>query len=148
MAEATSRRDFLKTASLAAAAVSMNAASYAKVNGANERLSVAVIGCGQRGAHAHMPGLHAHDKAFNAEVTALADPWRQKREAAAALAKDWYGREPRTFVSYRDVLELDDIDAVMIASCDHQHTTHLKAFAEAKKDIYCEKPLGMDLEKL
>lgn len=148
MAESTTRRDFLKTAGLATAAVSMSAASYAKVQGANDRLSVAVIGCGQRGAHAHMPGLHAHDKAFNAEVTALADPWGKKRGEAAKLAKDWYGREPRQFVSYRDVLELDDIDAVMIASCDHQHTTHLKAFAEAKKDIYCEKPLGMDLEKL
>jgi len=43
---------------------------------------------------------------------------------------------------------LDDIDAVMIASCDHQHTTHLKAVAEAKKDVYCEKPLGRDLERL
>jgi len=37
---------------------------------------------------------------------------------------------------------------VMIASCDHQHTTHLKATAEAGKDAYCEKPLAMRLDRL
>jgi predicted dehydrogenase len=36
----------------------------------------------------------------------------------------------------------------MIASCDHQHTTHLKAAAEAKKDAYVEKPLAMDMPSL
>ena len=36
----------------------------------------------------------------------------------------------------------------MIASPDHWHTTHLEAAAKAKKDVYCEKPLGMDLDKL
>jgi len=36
----------------------------------------------------------------------------------------------------------------MIASCDHQHTTHLKAAAEAGKDAYCEKPLAMRLDGL
>jgi predicted dehydrogenase len=37
---------------------------------------------------------------------------------------------------------------VMIASCDHQHTTHLEAAAKAGKHVYCEKPLGMDFEKV
>ncbi len=36
----------------------------------------------------------------------------------------------------------------MIASCDHQHATHLEAAAKAKKDAYCEKPLAMDMESL
>jgi predicted dehydrogenase len=37
---------------------------------------------------------------------------------------------------------------VTIASCDHQHTTHLEAAAKAKKDAYCEKPLGMEFDKV
>lgn len=45
-------------------------------------------------------------------------------------------------------MALDDVDAVTIASCDHQHEVHLLAAAEAKKDVYVEKPLGMDLEKV
>ena len=54
----------------------------------------------------------------------------------------------RQFVSYRDILALDDIDAVMIASCDHHHAAHLEAAAKVKKDAYCEKPLAMDMESL
>lgn len=148
MKQSTTRRQFLKTASLGAAAVSMSAASYARVAGANDRLSIAVIGCGDRGIGAHMAGVHAHQETQNFEITAVCDPWRLAREKAAAQANEWYGREPRQFVSYRDVMALDDVDAVMIASCDHQHTTHLEAAAKAKKDAYCEKPLAMDFEKL
>jgi len=126
----------------------LTAANYARAAGANDRISIGIIGCGGRGIGAHMAGVHAHDKEQNIEVTAVCDPWRQHREQAAATAKEWYGREARQFVSYRDVLALDDIDAVMIASCDHQHTTHLEAAANAKKDAYCEKPLAKDFDRL
>ena len=95
-----------------------------------------------------MTGIHKYAEAQNIEITAVCDPWRPRREEAAATTEEWYGREARQFVSYRDLLALDDLDAVMIASCDHQHTTHLKAAAKAKKDVYCEKPLAMDLDRL
>ena len=47
--------------------------------------------------------------------------------------------------SYRDIMALDDIDAVMIASPDHLHCLHLEAAIKAKKDAYVEKPLAMDM---
>ena len=97
---------------------------------------------------AHMPGVHAHAEAQNIEVTAVCDPWKQRREEGVAKVKDRFGRKPKKFVSYRDVLELKDVDAVMIASCDHQHTTHLEAAAKAKKDAYCEKPLAKSMKGL
>jgi predicted dehydrogenase len=148
MQQSTSRRRFLQSASAGAAALAVSARSYARIVGANERISIGVIGCGVRGRHAHMPGVHAHAKALNIEITAVADPWRQPREEAAAQAQKWYGRPVRALVSYRDLLALDDVDAVMIASCDHQHTLHLEATAKAGKDVYCEKPLAMDFDKL
>jgi predicted dehydrogenase len=43
-------------------------------------------------------------------------------------------------------MALTDVDAVMIASPDHLHTTHLKAAAEAGKDAYCEKRLAMAMD--
>ena len=144
----SSRRQFLKTASVASAALTMTATSYARVVGANERISIGVIGCGGRGSGAHMPGVHKHAESQNVEITAVADPWKPRREAAAAKTEQWYGRPARQFASYRDLVALDDVDAVMIASCDHQHTTHLEAVADVKKDVYCEKPLGMDFDKV
>ncbi len=143
-----SRRQFLKTASAGAAAVALSAAGYRRVLGANDRISIGIIGCGSRGVGAHMPGIHAHDKEQNIEVTAVCDPWRLRREEASAKAKEWYGREARPFASYRDLLALKDVDAVMIASCDHQHATHLEAAARAGKDAYCEKPLAKGFEEL
>jgi predicted dehydrogenase len=131
-----------------AAALTLRAASTGQALGANDRIAIGVIGCGQRGFKAHMTGVNKHAKAQNVEITAVADPWRPHRERAAAKAKGWYGRAARPFTSYRHVLALEDVDAVMIASCDHQHTAHLEAAAQAKKDVYIEKPLAMDLEKL
>ena len=146
MQSITNRRSFLKTAAIGATALSMNASSYARVVGANDRISIGIIGCGNRGIDAHMRGINPHAKAENVVISAVCDPWRVRREMAAALCKEWYNIDARQCVSYRDLLELDDIDAVTIASCDHQHTCHLKAAAEAKKDVYTEKPLGKDLD--
>ncbi|MCX5646607.1 MAG: Gfo/Idh/MocA family oxidoreductase [Phycisphaerae bacterium] len=148
MKRSLSRRTFLKAGVGTGAALAFSAASYAKVKGANDRISIAQIGCGGRGVGAHMAGIHPHDKQQNVEVTAVCDPWRVRQEIASAQAKEWYGRPARQFFSYRDVMALKDVDAVMIASPDHMHTTHLKAAALAGKDAYCEKPLAMDFDKL
>ena len=147
MTRPVTRRQFLRTAS-AGAALGLSAVSYARIRGANERISIGILGCGGRGYGAHMPGVHKHAKQMNVEITAVCDPWRLRRERAAARAKEWYGREARQCVSYRDLVALRDVDAVMIASCDHQHTAHLEAAAKARKDVYCEKPLAKDFEKL
>ncbi|HPA06460.1 MAG TPA: Gfo/Idh/MocA family oxidoreductase, partial [Candidatus Hydrogenedentes bacterium] len=148
MSQGTTRRQFFRNAAVGAAAISMSAASYARIKGANERISIGIIGCGERGRNAHMTNIHRYSEEQNVEITAVCDPWKVNRERAAADTKSWYGREARQFVSYRDLVALEDIDAVMIASCDHLHTTHMKAAAEAKKDIYCEKPLAMDFDQL
>ena len=147
MQSTPSRREFLATAS-AGAALAMTATSYARIVGANERIALGLIGCGGRGYQAHMSGVHAHDKEQNVEFIAVSDPWRTRRERAAARCQEWYGRPAKAFVSYRDVVALKDVDAVMIASCDHHHAAHLEAAAGANKDAYCEKPLAMDMESL
>jgi len=147
MSHRLSRRSFLQATGTVGAAA-MTAASYSRVLGANARIRIGVIGCGGRGFGAHMAGVHKHKAQVDHEVVAVADPWRQRRERAAAKCKEWYGRQADAVVSYRDIVSRDDVDAVMIASPDHVHTLHLEAAAKAKKDIYCEKPLAMDLEKL
>ncbi|MBN1480548.1 Gfo/Idh/MocA family oxidoreductase [candidate division KSB1 bacterium] len=149
------RRNFLATASaggaavmLASCATTMPAKNYDRILGANDRIRIGIIGVGSRGRDAHMEGVHRHDKEQNIEIIAVADPYRAHREQAAAMIKSWYNLEAKQFSSYRDLLALQELDAVMIASCDFQHTTHLQASAEAGKDIYIEKPLAMDMDRL
>jgi predicted dehydrogenase len=153
MSVSPTRRAFLKTTgSFAAAACiapsSVAAATRRRSIGANDRIRVGVIGCGDRGRNAHMKGIYAHLAATNIEIIALADPWRVSRENANAMVKEWFGRDAKQFVSYQDLLAVDEVDAVMIASCDHQHTTHLEAAARAGKHIYVEKPMATEFDKL
>ena len=86
-----SRRKFLKTAAAGSATLALSASSYSRVIGANNRISIGIIGCGGRGLGAHMPGVYKHVKSQNFEITAVADPWRLRQEAAAAN-QDLHGR--------------------------------------------------------
>jgi predicted dehydrogenase len=142
------RRNFLKAGAVGAATVSMSAHSYGRIFNANERIRLAQIGCGGRGIGAHMMGVHKHDKAENVEYVAVSDPWRVAREKAAGHCKEWYGTDVKQFVSYRDVMACKDVDAVLIASPDHHHSTHLEAAAKVKKHAYVEKPMARNMTEL
>ena len=132
MTKSITRRNFLR-ASAAGVALSMTASSYAKIIGANDRISIGIIGCGSRGYNVYLPTIHKYASTENVQVNAICDPWRQKREEAAARIKEFFNCDARFFISYRDMLALKDLDAVMIASCDHQHTTHLEAAVKAAR---------------
>ena len=150
------RREFLKTSAafamgtaLAGGGVSsLTAAERTRSIGANDRIRIGIIGCGERGRTAHMEGIHKFVKETNFGIVALCDPWRVAREKANAKVKEWFGREAKTFTTYRDMLAMDGLDAVMIASPDFHHTTHLEAAAKAGKHIYVEKPLATEMDKL
>ncbi len=148
------RRDFLKASAAVAAAATvwknpLTAAERARSIGANDRIRIAQIGVGSRGKGAHLEkGILPHVKETNFEVVAIADPWKKSREGTNAVIKEAFGREAKAFVSYKDLLAMEGIDAVMIASPDHQHTTHLEAVAKAGKHIYVEKPLATEFDKL
>ena len=150
MIQSSSRRKFLQLAggAVAAGAFARTAVSYARVIGANDRILLGQIGCGGRGYNAHMGGVHPHDKAENVEYAAVCDVWTVHRDRAAQRVQEWYGQPAKQYSSYKELLDQKDLDAVMIATCDHQHTTHLKAAVEAGKDVYCEKPLAMDMASL
>jgi len=126
----------------------MTATSYARVAGANDRISIGQIGCGNRGFGAHMAGVHKHAEAENVQFVAVCDVWREHLDRATAQVETWNGRPPRRTTAFEEVLAMKEVDAVMIASPDFQHCMHLEAAAKADKDAYCEKPLAMDFEEL
>jgi predicted dehydrogenase len=47
---------------------------------------------------------------------------------------------------FRDLLDRDDIDAVLIATSDRWHAHAAMMAAEAGKDVYVEKPCAMTIE--
>jgi hypothetical protein len=81
-----SRRQFLKvgSAALAATAVSWNARSYAAILGANDRVRVGVVGCGDRMKRALLPAFLQHSKELNFEFVAVSNIWNRRREEGEA----------------------------------------------------------------
>lgn len=76
---------------------------------------------------------------------AIADPFRQRREAAAMRVKETQGHDPELHSDFRDLLADPSIDAVVIATPDHWHVLVGLAAVRAGKDVYIEKPLGHTL---
>ena len=72
----------------------LSAAERTRSIGANSRIRIAQIGCGGRGRGAHLErGILPHLAATNFEVVAIADPWRNARDATNVVIKGAFGRE-------------------------------------------------------
>jgi predicted dehydrogenase len=134
------RRRLLKRGALAAGASIMgHVAPFAWANplGANNRVRVGMIGLGIKGAqHAKtissMPGL---------QITALCDV--DPRHVAATLAAiDAPSRSVFTTADLRELIQRQDVDAVLIATSTHWHALATVWACEAGKDVYVEKPVG------
>src|ERR1700747_297599 len=102
----TDRRTFLTgSAALIGAAVVPNAVSYARILGANDRISLAHIGPGNRGQELDWI-IAQHKTAHNVEMTAVCDLWNVHRERAVTDNSRYFGRAPRAFQYLEDVLAL------------------------------------------
>ncbi|AOS43956.1 Inositol 2-dehydrogenase [Lacunisphaera limnophila] len=134
------RRDFLKTATLAAATTVWSARSWAQVAGANADVRVAVVGLNGRGRH-HLTSLRA---VAGVRIVAICDldPAVLER-TAAGLAQD--GLTPVKYTDVRALLDSPDIDAITIATPNHWHALMGIWACQAGKDVFVEKPVSHTL---
>ena len=140
------RRSFLGRCAAGAASTALGGllVPSARAPGANDRVNIALIGCGARGTYLYGE-VRRQGQELNAEVNVLCDVWRPAREKLAVAIQEATGQPPRQFGRYTDVLALDDVDAVVIATPDFAHSRILAAAAAAGKDAYCEKPMASNL---
>ncbi len=142
------RRTFIGKASAGAAvaASAARASSYARIRGAIDRINIGFLGCGARSSgHRRMVGMSLKDK--NLGVVAVCDLWTLNREKAAADCRKKFGADVKQFKYSEEMLKMPDLDAVMIATGDHQHGRLLAEVVKAGKDCYCEKPMALDVEE-
>jgi predicted dehydrogenase len=142
------RRDFLKlgSAAVASTAVSWTATSYASIVGANDRVKVGIVGCGDRMKGALIPAFLQHSKELNFEFVAVSDIWNRRREEGAAYVQKLSGSPIVPVRNNEELYARKDIDAVLIATADFQHAWHGVEAVNAGRDAYVEKPTAHTMD--
>ena len=133
----TTRRNLITGAAAAFAIHS----SKSRILGANDRLNVAVVGCGGRGTN----HLQEYVKLPEAIVAAVVDVNQAAQERAVALVKRATNQEPKTYADMREAFQDKNIDAVSIATPNHWHVLSTIWAVQAGKDVYCEKPASYNI---
>lgn len=170
------RRNFLATSAAAAAAFTLlPSGSYGKTRrvSANDRVNIAVIGCGGMG-RANLQALASQnivalcdvdwgyvdarfadiDKQIDQARTRLgqagddAERQRQQGQIDAWLALQAKLPKAKRHADFREMLsQQKDIDAVVIATPDHGHAVQALAAMDLGKHVYVQKPLCWSVEE-
>jgi predicted dehydrogenase len=126
------RRTFLRGVTAA------TALSYSRVIGANDRIQLGLIGCGERGRG----DMGKFIRTGAVDVVALCDIWPPQIERARQAAAN-----AKAFSDHRKLLEMKEVDAALIGVPDHWHASIAIDALNAGKDVYVEKPLTLKLEE-
>ncbi|UCC22763.1 MAG: Gfo/Idh/MocA family oxidoreductase [Planctomycetota bacterium] len=147
---ALNRREFLKKATVTAAAVSFPYAVPSSALGKagsvapSNRIVMGCIGTGKQGQFVMKNFLQLPQ----AQVVALCDCRKSQRDDALAIIKERTGKADCALHNdFRELCARTDIDAVLIASTDHWHVLHALEAARTGKDMYLEKPIGTSVEQ-
>jgi predicted dehydrogenase len=132
----STRREFIAGVLGGTAAVAVGALRPTRVLGANDRVRFGLIGAGGRG----LEDFRAALKAPNVEAVAAADLYTRRLDEAKTIAPGI-----KTYKDFRQLLDDKTIDAVLIATPQHQHALQFVPAIQAGKDVYHEKTMAFDV---
>ncbi len=139
------RRTFLKTAASGVSGLSALRVFGQNVSGGEQPLRVALIGCGNQGVGVHIPAL------CKERLVALVDPDKRRIAAALKRVREMAPKTDtaaiRTFSDYRQLFDEmgKGLDAVIIATPNHQHALPALLAMRRGIHVYVEKPLAHTL---
>ena len=139
MSQYISRREMLLQTAVVGAGVwsAVQGSATGAVRSANEKLNIAMVGCGGRGGD-NLKGVSTEN------IVALCDV--DQRQAAAAYKQF---PQAKRFTDYRQMLDRAqrEFDAVVVSTPDHMHAPISLAAMQLGKHVYCEKPLTWSIEE-
>ncbi|WP_162343052.1 Gfo/Idh/MocA family protein [Cyclobacterium salsum] len=145
------RRSFIKGAA-AISAITLLKPSTAFGSKANSAVQVGIIGCGNRGTSV----ITAMSKHTNINIVAMADLFENQLITAKEKLdklnqeKGFSGIDRSNIYqgskAYLDLLNNEEVDAVLISTPAYTHPAFVEAAVAAGKHIYCEKPVALDVE--
>jgi predicted dehydrogenase len=113
---------------------SSSASSASRVQGANDRVRVALIGAGRQGIGV----MRNHQRLNDVEVVAVCDVYKPNLDKASTAAP-----KAERFTDFRRILDDKSIDAVILGTPDHWHALQTVMACAAGKDVYVEKPTSV-----
>lgn len=132
------RRQFLQQTALGAGCI-VGLPALLRAQAPNEKLHIACIGVGGRGAG----NLGAVSSDSSVSIVALCDVNERNLAQAAQRHPD-----AKTFPDFRKLYdELKDYDAVVVSTTEHTHAFATLPALKLKKHVYCEKPLTRDVHE-
>jgi predicted dehydrogenase len=141
----SNRRDFIHKTLTGSAALSLggvlpgfSAKSYAGIQGANDRIKVAVMGVNSRGKVL----ASQFAKQFNCEVLYISDVDSRAAETCIENVAGMQSNRPKAAPDFRKTLEDKDLDALVIAAPDHWHAPAALLACAAGKHVFLEKPVS------
>ena len=139
-----SRRRFLQSASAFAAMAafpSLGASAIDLVNGKPKR--VGLIGSGWYGKS----DLWRLIQVAPVDVVSICDVDKRMLAGAVEIAsqRQKSKKSPKGYGDYRVMLKENELDIVLVGSPDHWHALHAIAAMEAGADVYCQKPISVDV---
>jgi len=143
------RRTFLKASAATSLAmptiVSPRIFAKGDTPAPSDRVIVGSIGVGDLGRRHHLNNKLIPNPRI--EVAAVCDVDRNHRDLAAADVLAKTGKTPSVYKDFRDLCDRKDIDAVVVVTPDHWHALVSIYAMESGKDVYCEKPLTLNIEE-
>lgn len=163
MSENVSRRNFMKTAGIAtgvAIAAGRAPFSYAQ----NEKVRVGCVGTGGQGSYHVRDGLMG---AKAIDIVAICDVYGPHQRLGAQLAqlsnagievvpgqgltseqmeRASAAYKPKRYYDYREMLEKEQMDAVVIATPLHTHFQITMDTLDSGRHVFCEKTMCYDIE--
>ncbi|MDR0535455.1 MAG: Gfo/Idh/MocA family oxidoreductase [Puniceicoccales bacterium] len=132
------RRNFLQNSALLGAGLTLARPLHGADNviGANERINMALIGCGSRGLRTIL-SCAKHNA--NVTITAVCDVNRSKLAKAAKAVEKLTGKKPKVTEEMRELFADKEIDVAWIATPEHWHMLATIWACQAGKDVYVEK---------
>ena len=109
----------------------------------NQPLRIGVIGVGGYG----MTDARTALKVGGVKIVAVCDVDSEHLAKAADDLAKAQGTRPQTFKHHQQLLEHEEVQAVIIATPPHWHALQLLDALAAGKDVYCEKPLSYDVRE-
>ncbi len=117
---------------------------------ANDRINVGLIGARNIGGKTHLLSLVGSPQC---QLVAICDVDKNVLDLAIQNVEKQYAENTgqcsykgvRSYGDFRELLQHEGLDAVLIATPDHWHVPIAKAAIMSGKDIYVEKPLTLHI---